>query len=87
VAKYAQLAFNQIIKGSKGAVLAILQGGDHSDQVWLTPNFTNYQQPSNLWWRKLLNNDPNAGAPLKSLLDSNPPWTTTYNFTSNFTLP
>jgi predicted dienelactone hydrolase len=87
VAKYAQPAYNKVKTSGKGAVLAILQGGDHSDQVWLTPDFTNYQQPSNMFWRKVLNDDPNAGATLKSILDSNPPWTTSYTFTSNFTLP
>jgi len=87
VAQYAQPAYDKVKTSGKGAVLAILQGGDHSDQVWLTPDFTNFQQPSNLFWRKVLNGESNAGAPLKSLLDTNPPWTTSYTFTSNFTLP
>ena len=86
VETYTQPAFNQIIKGGKGAVLAVLQGGTHSGEVWQTPDFGRYQTPSNLWWKKLLNNDPNAGAQLKSILDADP-WTTTYNFTSNFSLP
>jgi len=87
VAQYAQPAYDKVKTSGKGAILAILQGGDHSGQVWLTPDFTNFQQPSNLFWRKVLNGESNAGAQLKALLDSNPPWTTSYTFTSNFTLP
>ena len=87
IAQYAQPAYNKVKTSGKGAVLAILQGGTHSGQVWQTPDFTTFQEPSNLFWRKVLNGDSSAGASLKTLLDTNPPWTTSYTFTANFTLP
>lgn len=87
IAQYAQPAYDKVKTSGKGAVLAILQGGGHSTQVWLTPDFTDFQQASNLFWRKVLNGDSTAGAPLKTILDTNPPWTTSYTLTANFTLP
>ena len=86
VAKYQQPAYDKVKTSGKGALLGVLAGGDHSDQVWLTPDFTNYQQPTNMFWRKVLNGDAAASATLKSILDA-APWTTQYTFTSNFTLP
>ena len=77
----------------QGGLLAVLDGGGHSDDAYgpdaisaLTQNFGNFQEVTNLWWQYHLNDDASAVADLELLLSA-PQWDTQYSESGSFMLP
>jgi predicted esterase len=68
----------------QGGLLAVLEGGKHSDDAWGPEgedetkfNFGRYQEITELWWQFFLNDNENAVRRLKNILGKDP-WVTQY---------
>jgi dienelactone hydrolase len=77
-----EAVWEAIQTNGQGGLLAVLEGGKHSDDAWGTEgekpwdyNFGRYQEITELWWQFFLNDNANAGRKLKRILDKDP-WDT-----------